>query len=119
MNKQCGVAVEFTHDFIPRDLDRDVALCLYRVIQESLQNIVRHSRASRAKVQLKREAEALWLVVSDNGRGFEVEAADHHAGLGLVGMRERVRLVHGHIAFHSATGKGTRVEVTVPVASQA
>ena len=116
LQKQCGVAVEFSHDSIPRDLDRDVALCLYRIVQESLQNMVKHSRATQAQVHLKREAGALWLVVHDNGRGFDTELADHHAGLGLVGMRERVRLVHGHITIHSATGQGTRVEVTVPVA---
>ena len=115
LSKQCGVTVEFTHDNIPRGLDRDVALCLYRVVQESLQNMVRHSRATRATVLLKREAEVLRLMVSDNGRGFDLGMASHHAGLGLVGMRERARLVHGQITVHSAPGQGTRVEVTVPI----
>ena len=119
LHKQCGVAVEFRHDYVPRDLDRDVALCLYRIVQESLQNMVKHSRATQAQVHLKREAEALWLVVHDNGRGFDAELANHHAGLGLVGMRERVRLLHGQITFHSAPGLGTRVEVRIPTVTEA
>ena len=119
LHKQCGVAVEFRHDYVPRDLDRDVALCLYRIVQESLQNMVKHSQATQAQVHLKREAEGLWLVVHDNGQGFDTEMANHHAGLGLVSMRERVRLLHGQITIHSAPGLGTRVEVRIPTGAEA
>jgi PAS domain S-box-containing protein len=114
LSRRCGVPVEFVHDEITRDLDRDVALCLYRLIQEGLQNMLKHSHATSAQVRLRIEGKELKLVVSDNGRGFNPSRITHHAGLGLLGMRERVRLVHGLLEVHSASGKGTRIEVTVP-----
>jgi signal transduction histidine kinase len=77
--------------------------------------VVKHSRATRARVELRWRQDKLTLVISDNGRGFDMAAIGHQAGLGLVGMRERVRLVHGQIAFQSAPGNGTRIEVTVPI----
>ena len=116
VTRQYGVPIEFTHDPVPRDLDSDVALCLYRLIQEGLQNMLKHSRATRAHVELRMEEDELRLLVSDNGRGFDPRATNHNAGLGLLGMRERVRLVRGRIVLHSAPGEGTRIEVNVPLA---
>lgn len=115
LSRQCGAPLEFVHDDIPRSLDQAVALCLYRIVQESLQNVVKHSRASRARVELLCRKNQILLIVSDNGLGFDMAAVGHQAGLGLVGMRERVRLVHGTIQFRSAPDRGTRIEVTVPI----
>lgn len=117
VGKQCVISIEFKHDSVPRALDQDVALCLYRIVQEALQNIIKHSRATRADVFLGKEADALRLVVSDNGQGFDTRTARQHAGLGLVGMRERARLVHGEITFDSAPQRGTQIKVTIPSAS--
>ncbi len=113
--KQCGVAVEFTYDEVPRDLNRDIALCLYRIVQETLRNMARHSGATEALVNIACSGEEIKLLIADNGRGFELPRVARHAGLGLVGMRERVRLVHGAINVDSAPGKGTRIEVRVPL----
>ena len=110
------VGIEFVQTGVPRELNRTAALCLYRIVQESLQNIGRHSQATAVRVELRREGDEIRLEVSDNGRGFDVAAAAHHAGLGLVAMRERARLVRGLVSFDSAPGKGTRIQVTVPVA---
>ncbi len=115
LGRQYGVSVEFAHEDIPRDLNGTAALCLYRIIQEALQNVVKHSGASRARVDLRRREGAIALAIADNGRGFDRSAIGHQAGLGLVGMRERVRLMHGEIAFHSALNRGTRIEVTIPL----
>jgi len=107
--------VEFTHDGIPRDLNRAAALCIFRIIQESLQNIGKHSHSTHACVELKKEGDEIRLVISDNGVGFDMAMAIRHGGLGLVGMRERVRFAHGQVAFRSDPGRGTRVEVRIPV----
>ncbi|HEY0550020.1 MAG TPA: ATP-binding protein, partial [Verrucomicrobiae bacterium] len=117
LSKQRRLPVEFVHDDIARTLSRAVALCVYRIVQESLQNIVKHSRATQARVELRKSADELTLVVSDNGSGIDLKTVGHHAGLGLTGMRERVRLVHGRIAFRSAPGAGMRIEVAVPFAA--
>jgi len=116
LRKQCVISVEFKHETFPRALDQDVALCLYRIVQEALQNIIKHSGATRAKVFLGKEADALHLVVSDNGQGFDMVSSSRHAGLGLVGMRERVKLVRGWITIDSAPQRGTQIKATIPVA---
>ena len=108
------VGVEFVHNAVPREINRTVGLCLYRIVQESLQNTIKHSHATAARVELNYHTNALWLVISDNGQGCELGIAARHQGLGLVGMRERVRLVRGQIVFHSARGQGMRIEVVVP-----
>ena len=115
LSKQVGMPVEFVHDDVPRDLPPNLALCLYRIVQEGLQNVVKHSHATRARVEVKREGDEIHLLISDNGQGFDTTRARSHAGLGLVGMRERIRLVRGDISFHSAPGQGTRIEVLVPI----
>lgn len=113
--KQWDLMVELTHGEIPRDLHRDISLCIYRIVQEALRNIGRHSGATHAHVHVARTGAEVRLLISDNGRGFEMSRVAHHAGLGLVGMRERVRLVQGNIDVDSALGKGTRIEVRVPL----
>ena len=120
LGKQCDVVVEFIHEHVPRNLSDEVALSLYRMVQESLQNMVKHSRASHARVELFRRKDEIVLTISDNGRGFDLAAVGSRAGLGLVGMRERARLVKGNIVFQSSPGEGTRIEATIPlVASEA
>ena len=91
-----------------------VALCLYRISQEALQNVVRHSEASEVSVRLTEGKGLIRLRIADNGIGFEVDKVTH-TGLGLVGMRERLRIVHGHIQVSAFTGTGTALEVTIPV----
>ena len=115
LSRQGDVTVEFAHEDISRNLNHTVALCLYRVVQEGLQNVIKHSGANRARVELRQREGELTLTVSDNGRGFDMAAIGRQAGLGLVSMRERVRLVFGQIRFHSAPGQGTRIEVTIPL----
>lgn len=118
VSKQCRLPVEFVHEDVPRELADMVALSLYRIIQEALQNIIKHSGASRARVELRGHADFIELKVSDDGRGFHIDTLGHQAGLGLLGMRERVRLMHGHIIFHSSPNEGTRIEVSVPQAGR-
>jgi PAS domain S-box-containing protein len=116
--KQLNLGVEFTHSNVPRELSREAALCIYRIVQEALRNVGRHSGATQVNVNVSGQGSELSLVVSDNGCGFETSRVAHHAGLGLIGMRERVRLVQGTLVVDSAPGKGTRIEVRVPVANR-
>jgi signal transduction histidine kinase len=110
-----AIAIQSECRDVPRWLPPDVALCLYRVTQEALHNVVKHSGAKRAAVELTAADGEMCLSVSDDGKGFDVEAARDGAGLGLLSMRERVRLIHGRIEWRSQPGAGTRVDVRVPL----
>lgn len=112
--RQSGIDVEFVAEQVPDQLPPDVALCLYRIVQESLQNVVRHSGSRAARVHVTYDSRRLRLVTSDEGRGFDDADAGASGGLGLVSMRERVRLLEGTMAIRSRSGVGTEVEVTVP-----
>lgn len=100
-------------------LDRRVEVVLYRIAQEALNNVVRHAGASRASVVLYRRPDEVRLLVEDDGRGFDPEgilgAADG-AGLGLMGMSERAKLLGGEVSVESEPGEGTVVRATIPVA---
>ena len=109
------IAIEFEVHDVPRVLPNDIALCLYRIVQEGLQNVVKHSGAADAKVELTANENELCLVVADRGCGFESPSSLGESSLGLVSMRERVRLVRGQITVQSRKGEGTRIEVHVPV----
>lgn len=115
VSAQAGIAVHFEQHDVPRDVGADVALCLYRVIQEAVQNSVRHNGGAAIQVSLTHAAEQIRLLIADEGKGFDVDHAIHNGGLGLVSMRERVRQVHGSIRFISSPGKGTRIDATVPL----
>ncbi len=116
--QQSGVKIEFTHENVPRNLPAEIALCLFRILQEALHNMVKHSGAKDARVKLVARTEEIRLEVSDDGKGFEVEHARRNGGLGMLSMQERLRLVHGEIAVHSRPGQGTRVELSVPLVTK-
>ena len=118
VSRQKGLWVEFVHEGVPRTLPSEVRLCLYRVVQEALQNVCKHSRANQVRIELTGSPEALQLRIADQGVGFDPDSDTTQAGLGLISMRERVRLVNGRISVYSAPGQGTHVEVRVPLAPQ-
>jgi signal transduction histidine kinase len=91
-----------------------VSLCLFRVTEESLTNIAKHSQAPSAQVHLRGEADGLYLTIQDTGVGFDPADLDTRAGLGFVSMRERLRVVHGTVHVDSAPSRGTTIEVTIP-----
>jgi signal transduction histidine kinase len=93
---------------------------LFRIAQEALRNAVRHARAERIVVSLATDAECLELCVSDDGRGFDPEAlaAGDHRSFGLIGLRERVRLLDGSLDIESGPGQGTQVRVRIPLQVQ-
>ncbi len=110
------IAIQFHQSELPRAIAREVASCLYRVAQESLQNVAVHSGAKKVSVTISQRKGALVLVIADDGTGFDPEAATGAGGLGLVGMEERARLVNGNLAITAQPGRGTRITLKVPMA---
>ena len=111
-----GISVTFTHANVPNTLPEDVTLCLYRVVQEALQNAVKHSRAREILVHLQGSDAGLTATVVDDGAGFDVDEK-FGKGLGLVSMTERLEAVGGTLKIRSAPGGGTRLKMSVPAAA--
>jgi signal transduction histidine kinase len=110
-----GIQVHFEQRRLPESIPDDVALCLYRVTQESLGNVAKHSGARRASVALAGAHGSLHLEVSDAGKGFDPAAVKGRGGLGIVGMEERVRLLAGTFSIEARPKKGTAVGVHIPL----
>ena len=89
---------------------------MFRVAQESLVNIVKHSGAREAQVQFSANAIGIGLRISDRGRGFDPAMNNPAAGIGLIGMSERLRLVGGRLLVKSEAGRGTEILAEAPVA---
>jgi len=119
-----GVEAECRCSGTPVKLEENVSLALFRIVQEALRNAAKYSHARNVKAELVWKPEELCLTVSDDGVGFDPEATSG-AGLGLISMKERMRLVGGELSVRSAPGAGSRIEARVPlvqrkaVASQA
>jgi two-component system, NarL family, sensor histidine kinase DevS len=112
--EQTGIALAF-HSALPAErLSPEIETALYRIVQESLTNIVKHARAGSVSITLGRKRNAVTVVVEDDGVGFD-PARTREEGLGLIGMRERVALVGGRLTIESRPGAGTTFVVEVPV----
>jgi len=98
---------------VPDAIPSDVSLCVYRVAQEALSNVVKHSEVKEAQLELAGESGDLVLRVVDAGRGFEPSEAGR--GLGLLSMKERLRLVGGSLVVRSRSSQGTEISAQVPM----
>jgi signal transduction histidine kinase len=111
-----GMAMDLRLEDIGHRLTSDAELALYRVVQEALSNVARHSGADTFRVRLGAADNHVFASVEDNGRGFDVgEAMSDRGGLGLFGMQERASYVGGSVEIESEPGTGARVHVLVPV----
>lgn len=122
IESQCAVLMQrydiviiFKAVDVPERFFNDIPLCIYRIVQEGLKNIVEHSRAGKCEITLQGKDNALTLTISDDGKGFDPEAVRGKPGLGLSSMRERVHLVQGEFAIETRSGQGTAIQVTVPI----
>ena len=115
LSEQAKVEIQFNHSEIPRTLSKEVSLCLFRVLQEALQNAVKHSGVRKYTVDLHGTAESIELIVADTGTGFEEQDAFTRHGLGLISMRERMQLVHGELSVKSKPGAGTTIRARAPL----
>lgn len=109
------VRIDFDSSSMPEVLPGDISLCLYRVLQEALQNAVKHSGAPSIQVTLQGGVNELRLTVRDWGKGFDLEDGIKSHGLGLTSMRERLKLVDGQISIQSKPQQGTTIDARVPI----
>ena len=112
------IRLTFSAKDLPRALPADVSLCLYRIAQESLQNVVKHSGADSTKVEAKADNGEIFLTISDNGYGFDIDSTKTKESLGLISMHERVRAVNGSIKITSKIGAGSTIEARVPIGQE-
>ncbi len=108
-----SISIQFSCDVPTDDLASDVALCLYRIAQEALQNVIKHSGAPAARVSLTEYRRGYLLTIADNGRGFNRSAATSDRGLGLVAMEERLQALGGTLTITSKQNHGATVSAWV------
>jgi signal transduction histidine kinase len=113
--EQQGIKVDFIHKNVPRDVPEDLALCLFRVAQEALRNVKKHSGANRAEVHLEWLDGNLQLMVSDRGRGFDSNKRAAERGIGVQSMEERLRALGGSFEVRSQPMNGTRIGAWLPL----
>jgi PAS domain S-box-containing protein len=117
--KQHDLQIEFAANDIPDEIAPDVALCFFRIIQEALNNIVKHSGTKRAYVQLLTVDSRIRLRILDAGVGFDTSSAKAKGGLGLASMRERLRIMGGTLEIRSRPMEGTEIQAEAPMPSMA
>jgi two-component system NarL family sensor kinase len=110
-----GIAIRFRHGKLPASVPSETGSCLYRIAQQSLENVAQHSGATRVMVALRYWNGNLMLLVRDNGVGFDRESVRGKGSLGLIGMEERVRLVNGKLTISPRLGWGTRIAIQIPL----
>ena len=106
-----------TQEAMPPAIPVEVASCLYRVAQEALHNVLKHARTGYVRMSVSGDSRGIHLFIHDTGVGFDSESL-RRPGLGIVSMKERVRLVQGEFSIHSQPGQGTEVEVFVPLPTE-
>jgi signal transduction histidine kinase len=116
-SRQYGIRASFVHNTVPAHVPADVALCLFRIVQEGLQNVAKHSGALSCEIALHGTREGIRLTIKDPGIGFDPARLRLKPGLGFVSMRERLRMVGGEMTVESSPSRGTEVNVRVPYAS--
>ena len=114
-----NVEIDFRSENIPNSLPKETSLCLFRVLQEALQNALKHSGQRRFDVTLKGVVNEIELTVHDSGVGFDPEKAIRGQGLGLTSMKERLKLVDGQLSVASTPQSGTTIHARVPLESLA
>ncbi len=109
-----GIEIDFSSEGIPKGIHSDAALCLFRIVQEALQNMKKHSGVVKAEVRLRGTGNRILVSIRDEGKGFDARV-NGKPSLGIRSMRERAHLAGGHLKIYSEPGKGTRIEATVPL----
>ena len=116
-NRQ-GVEIDFHSEDIPKDLPKEASLCLFRVLQEAIQNATKHSGSQHFEVLLSGGSNEIELTVRDSGIGFDPQEAMRGRGLGLTSIRERLKLVNGNLSIDSQLQHGTTIQARVPLAPE-
>jgi signal transduction histidine kinase len=115
LSNRHGVTIDVHFENVPKALPREISLCLYRVLQEALQNVVKHSVSQHAHVSLNGQISTINLTVKDSGAGFDPHEAMRGRGLGLTSMKERLKVIGGQLTIHSQRGRGTMIHAVAPL----
>ena len=115
IKERCDIFSEVKIMGVEKRLDTYVEIGLFRIIQEALNNVEKHARASSVWVRIDFRPSVVSAVVEDDGQGFDTASASGNESFGLMGMRERINLLSGELTIKSEIGKGTRVFITVPL----
>ena len=113
-----NIDIDFKHDSFPESVPSEASLSVFRVLQETLHNAVKHSGAPRVEVQLRKAGDVIHLTVSDTGKGFDPKGIMKEAGLGLSNMQERLKMVNGELFIVSEPQRGTTIHARVPFTSE-
>jgi signal transduction histidine kinase len=115
LESHARIQTSFQHYGLSEPLPSHMTLPLYRIVQEALNNVVKHAQASEVMVQLIRQDDALHLTIEDNGTGFQRETTLENGGSGLKNLQSRTLFLNGHIEFDSAPGAGTAINIDIPL----
>jgi len=115
LSNRHDVTIDVRFENIPAAQPREISLCLYRVLQEALQNVVKHGGAPHARVSLIARINTIELTVEDSGAGFDPHEAMRGPGLGLTSMQERLKVVGGQLSIHSQRENGTTIHAVAPL----
>ena len=115
LSSRHNLTIDVHFENIPTALPREISLSLYRVLQEALQNVLKHSVSRRAHVSLSCQLDTIKLTIKDSGAGFDPQEAMRGPGLGLTSMKERLKVVGGHLSIHSQRGHGTTIHAVAPL----
>ena len=115
VSRRSEIEVTVESEGVPEDLPDEYRICIYRLVQEALNNAVRHSGARNAKVSVEQKSKFIAVRVSDDGHGFD---PGHTRGMGILGMEERVKRLGGTLRMESAQGRGTTVSAELPVPAE-
>ena len=117
VSQSSDIQIDFSHSDVSRSISPEVSTCLYRVLQESLTNVVKHSGAKTAQVELAGSPSEIQLQILDSGVGFDPKSTGSRGGLGLVGMRERLSLLGGELLIESRPSGSTWIKACLPLSS--
>jgi PAS domain S-box-containing protein len=109
-----GIAIDYRSESMPPRISADVAICIYRIVQEGLRNVAKHADTTQLQISLTGKDDSIHLTIKDQGVGFDPKEIKKKLGLGHVSMQERVRLIQGDISIESRPGKGTVINVRAP-----
>jgi signal transduction histidine kinase len=114
MSDRHQVQIDFRAENVPSDLSKEASLCLFRVLQEALQNAIKYSGSPRYQITLSGQSMVIDLTVQGWGKGFRMDEAMKAGGIGLISMNERLKLVNGEVSIDSQPGRGAIIRARVP-----
>jgi signal transduction histidine kinase len=115
MCDRAGIDLKINVPSDPPKLPPAMAIALFRIVQEALTNVVRYAKAKKVEIDLVQAGDTLSLVISDDGIGIPEGAQNNRLSHGISGMRHRVRALRGEFSIHGTPGRGTMIEVTLPM----